>query len=50
MAQRLELDIVPRPVMGKANKRLRKAGIIEAASTVNEAVTEETAPTTETTE
>jgi large subunit ribosomal protein L25 len=30
MAQRLELDIAPRTVMGKANKRLRKAGIIPA--------------------
>jgi large subunit ribosomal protein L25 len=30
MAQRLELDIAPRSVMGKANKHLRKAGIIPA--------------------
>lgn len=30
MAQRLELDIAPRTVMGKANKRLRRAGIIPA--------------------
>ena len=30
MAQRLELDIAPRTVMGKANKHLRKAGIIPA--------------------
>jgi large subunit ribosomal protein L25 len=30
MAQRIELDIAPRTVMGKANKRLRKAGIIPA--------------------
>jgi large subunit ribosomal protein L25 len=30
MAQRLELDIAPRSVMGKANKRLRKAGFVPA--------------------
>jgi large subunit ribosomal protein L25 len=30
MAQLLELDIAPRKVMGKANKHLRKAGIIPA--------------------
>lgn len=30
MAQRLELDVAPRSVMGKANKRLRKAGVIPA--------------------
>lgn len=30
MAQRLELDIAPRSVMGKANKHLRKTGFIPA--------------------
>lgn len=30
MAQRLELDIAPRSAVGKANKHLRKAGIIPA--------------------
>jgi large subunit ribosomal protein L25 len=30
MAKHLELDIAPRTVMGKANKRLRKTGIIPA--------------------
>jgi large subunit ribosomal protein L25 len=28
MAQRVELEVAPRTVMGKANKRLRKAGIL----------------------
>jgi large subunit ribosomal protein L25 len=30
MAQLLELDVAPRSVMGKASKRLRKAGVIPA--------------------
>jgi large subunit ribosomal protein L25 len=30
MAQLLELDVAPRKVMGKANKRLRKTGVIPA--------------------